>query len=50
MAWAKVKTDLRRVAARTADALHQALGPALDSITAEDASAFFRHAGYSRPK
>ncbi len=50
MAWAKVKTDLRRVAARTADALHQALGPALDSITAEDASGFFRHAGYSRPK
>jgi transposase len=50
MAWAKVKTDLRRVAARTADALHQALGPALDSITAEDASGCFRHAGYSRPK
>ena len=49
LAWAKVKTDLRRVAARTADALHHALGPALDSITAEDASGFFRHAGYSRP-
>lgn len=46
-AWAKVKTDLRRVAARTAEALHQALGPALDSITAKDASGFFRHAGYN---
>lgn len=50
LAWAKVKTELRRVAARTADALHQALGPALDTITAQDASGFFRHAGYSRPK
>jgi transposase len=50
LAWAKVKTDLRRVAARTADALHQALGSALDTITAQDASGFFRHAGYSRPK
>ena len=49
-AWAKVKTALRRVAARTADALHQALGPALDTITAQDASGFFRHAGYSCPK
>ena len=48
-AWAKVKTTLRRVAARTADALHQALGPALDSITAEDAAGFFRHAGYIHP-
>ena len=48
-AWAKIKTTLRRVAARTADALHQALGPALDSITAEDASGFFRHAGYTHP-
>jgi transposase len=49
-AWAKVKTNLRRVAARTTDTLHQALGPALDSITAEDASGFFRYAGYSCPK
>src|SRR3712207_3559974 len=49
-AWAKVKAALRRVGARTAEALHQALGPALDSITARDASGFFRHAGYGRPK
>ena len=49
-AWAKVKSELRRVGARTAEALHQALGPALDSITARDASGFFRHAGYGRPK
>jgi transposase len=48
-AWAKLKAELRRVAARTAEMLHQALGPALRAITAQDASGFFRHAGYSRP-
>ena len=32
-AWAKVKTELSRVAARTAPALHEAGGPALDAIT-----------------
>jgi transposase len=49
LAWAKLKAELRRVAARTTEALHQALGPALDAITAQDASGFFRHAGYARP-
>ena len=49
-AWAKVKSELRRVGARRAEALHRALGPALDSVTAQDASGFFRHAGYGRPK
>ena len=44
--WAKVKSDLRRVAARTVEALEQALGPALNSITAQDAIGFFRHCGY----
>ena len=48
-AWAKFKAELRRVAARTMEALHQALRPALDTITAQDASGFFRHAGYARP-
>jgi transposase len=48
-AWAKLKAELRRVAARTVEALHRALGPALDTITAQDASGFFRHAGYARP-
>ena len=47
--WAKVKAALRRVAARTVDALHEALGPALGAITAQDAAGFFRHSGYSRP-
>ena len=49
-AWAKIKTGLRRLAARTADTLHHALGPALASVTAQDAAGFFRHSGYSRPK
>ena len=47
--WSKLKAELRRVAARTTEAPHQALGPALDAITAQDAAGFFRHAGYSRP-
>ncbi len=48
-AWAKVKAELRRVAARTVEALHGACGPALAAITPQDAAGFFRHCGYSRP-
>ena len=48
-AWAKLKTALRKAAARTVEDLHQALGPALDTITAQDARGFFRHAGYACP-
>ena len=47
--WAKMKSDLRRVAARTVEALQQALAPALDSITAQDAVGCFRHCGYACP-
>jgi len=39
----------RRVAARTVAALEQALGPALDSITAQDAAGCFRHCRYLSP-
>jgi transposase len=48
-AWAQVKAELRRVAARDEDALHRALGPALDRVSAANASAYFRHCGYERP-
>ena len=48
--WAKVKAELRRVAARTAEALHEALGPALDAVTPQDAAGCFRHCGYGRPR
>jgi transposase len=47
--WAKVKAELRRVAARSVDALHEALGPALASVTPRDAAGCFRHCGYARP-
>jgi DDE superfamily endonuclease len=48
-AWAQVKAELRRTAARDGDALHRALGPALDRVSAENARAYFRHCGYDRP-
>jgi transposase len=48
-AWAKVKGLLRKAAARTVDALHAALGPALAAISQDDARGFFRHAGYLCP-
>jgi hypothetical protein len=47
--WAKVKAELRRFAARTADALHAACGTVLTAITPQDAAGFFRHCGYGRP-
>ena len=47
-AWAKVRARLRRVAARSVDALHEALGPALAAITPQDAAGFFRHCGYGQ--
>jgi transposase len=47
-AWAKIKSELRRVGARTIDTLNEALGPALKSITPQDAVGFFHHCGYIR--
>ena len=47
--WAKVKAGLRRLAKHIAKALHQALGPALDAVTHQDAAGCFRHCGYARP-
>jgi len=46
---AKIKAHLRRVAARTQEALDQAITEALASITPEDARGFFRHTGYPLP-
>ena len=48
-AWAQVKAELRRVAARTPAELHRALGPALDRVSAANARAYFRHCGYECP-
>lgn len=47
--WAKVKTVLRRLKARTFDELVDALERAFQSITPEDARAWFAHCGYLLP-
>jgi transposase len=45
-AWSKLKARLRATGARSREALEEALGPALATISARDASAWFRLAGY----
>src|SRR5439155_13456694 len=45
-AWSKLETRLRAVGARSKEALQAALGPALATITAQDARGWFRLAGY----
>jgi transposase len=44
--WAKVKGQLRRVEARTTEALWEALPPALGTVTAQDCQHCFAHCGY----
>lgn len=44
-AWSKLKTRLRAIGARPGEAMDQALGPALATITARDARGWFRLAG-----
>ncbi len=48
-AFAKVKALLRKAAARTREALIEAMGAALSAVSARDASGFFRHCGYRAP-
>jgi transposase len=45
-AFAKIKNLLRKAAARTKEALVEAIGVALSAVTAADARGFFEHAGY----
>jgi transposase len=45
-AFAKVKNILRKIEARTRQAVVEAMGTALDAVTARDARGFFEHAGY----
>jgi transposase len=47
--WSKLKGGLRAKAARTLEALETELGPALATITAQDAQGWFRLCGYSPP-
>jgi transposase len=45
--WSKVKQVLRSIAARTFDGLVDAIGIALDKITARDLIGWFTHCGYA---
>ena len=45
-AFSKLKTFLRRVQARTRQALEAAIGEGLQTITAQDARGWFEHCGY----
>ena len=45
-AFAKIKNLLRNAAARSKEALLEAIAAALSAVTAEDARSFFEHAGY----
>ncbi len=45
-AFSKVKALLRKAAARTRGALVEAIGRALDAVTAKDARGWFAHCGY----
>jgi len=44
--WAKLKAYLRRAEARTTEALWQAIGQALRTVTAQDCRNSFEHCGY----
>ena len=45
--WSKVKTWLRRVAARTVEGLIQAIGEVLRAVDADECRAYFRSFGYA---
>ncbi len=45
-AFAKIKSLLRKAAARSKEALIEAIGVALSAVSAADARGFFEHAGY----
>ena len=46
LAFAKIKAHLKRLAARTIDALWDAIREAIDAVTTTDASSFFKACGY----
>jgi len=45
-AFSKVKRLLRMIGARTKEVLVEAIGEALDAVSARDAEGFFTHCGY----
>jgi transposase len=46
--WSKIKAHLRKVKARTQDALWEAIGSALETVTATDAVNWFASCGYTQ--
>jgi transposase len=48
-AFSKIKALLRRAGARIREALVEAIGRGLDTVTARDARSFFEHCGYPLP-
>ena len=48
-AFSKIKSMVRKAAARTKDALIEALGQALSAVSARDARGYFEHASYCLP-
>ena len=48
-AFSKIKGALRKAQARTREALIEALGVAISTVTARDARGFFEHGGYHLP-
>lgn len=48
-AFSKLKAHLRRAGARSRDALEEAIAAGLDTITPQDAHAWFHHCGYAHP-
>ena len=47
--WSKLKTPLRTTEPRSIVAIEEQIGPALDTITPEDAKGWFRNCGYDAP-
>jgi transposase len=44
--FSKIKAHLKKVAARTREALLEAMGEALSAVTVQDARSWFTHCGY----
>ncbi len=50
LAFAKLKTHLRSIGARSFDPLLDAIGTGLDRITTSDIAGFYRHCGFALPQ
>ena len=46
LAWSKLKSHLRKVAARTTDSLYAAIAEGLQTLSAHNARGWFKHCGY----